>query len=201
MKLTVELFSSSGAAIGKTATVAVDADPWHTQIELLSTGNANQAVVLWSQGGAVWGAFDSSGTVSAPKALEVGSLSGMTETALSNGTVALAWTQSDNGVQDVWAGVLNPTTMALTQHLLGAGTGAVDVVATANGGFAASWHIGSTVMGAGYYGDGNYAQATPVSGDFVGVDSSGNVLALSHDATGQAALQHYLLGVDPLTGH
>jgi beta-glucanase (GH16 family) len=199
-KLTVQTFDAHGGAASAATTVAIDADPWHTQIQVLATGQADQEVVLWSQGGAVWAAFDDAGAVGAPKWLGAGPLSAMTTTVLSNGNIALTWVQSDNGVQDVWAEVVNPTTMSVTQHLLGAGSGGAHVVATANGGFAVSWHAGATIQAVGCHGDGTWGVVGQVSGDFVGADAQGDVVAIGHDPSGAATMQHYHLGVDPLTG-
>jgi beta-glucanase (GH16 family) len=192
MELTVQIFNADGSAATKAAAVALDADPWHSQIQVMATGQADQAVMLWSQGGAVWGAFDDAGTVSAPRTLGVGSLSGMTETALSDGNVALAWTQTDNGVQDVWAEVLNTSTMTVSQHLMGAGSSQIHLVSTGNGGFAASWHDGAAIEAMGYAA-GVWTQAMGVSGDFVGVDLSGDVVAIGPAGSGGAMLQHYQL--------
>jgi beta-glucanase (GH16 family) len=200
MKLTVQTFGADGSAVASATTAAIDADPWHTQIEVLATGQADQAVVMWSQGGGVWAALDNAGALGAPKWVGAGALNGMTETMLSDGKIALTWVQTDNGVQDVWAEVVNPATMTIAQHLLGAGSGQAHLVATANGGFAVSWRSGGAIEALGYHGDGDWGAVSQVSGDFLGLDSSGNLVAIGHTASGAATIQHYHLGVDPLTG-
>ncbi len=199
-QLTYETFDASGNVVTAAVTVAADADAAHTQIKILPTAVASESVLLWSQGGTVWSALANGASVGAATAVGTGSLAGFTETALSNGNVVLTWVQKDAGVSDVWAEVLNPTTMSVTEHLLGAGTGDAQVAAMANGGFAVSWHNGSTIEGVGYHGDGTYGQTIAVSGDFLGLDAAGQVVALGHAANGAATLQHYTLGVDPLTG-
>jgi beta-glucanase (GH16 family) len=199
-KLTFETFDSSGNAVTAAVSVATDADPWHTQMKVLPTGQPSEALLLWSQGGAIWTALANGTSIGAAKALGAGALDTFTETSLSDGKVVLTWVQKDAGVSDVWAEVLDPATMTLTQHLLGAGDGDAHVVATANGGFAVSWQNGAAIEGVGYHGDGAYGQAITVSGDFLGLDSSGHVVALGHATSGAATLQHYTLGIDPLTG-
>jgi beta-glucanase (GH16 family) len=200
--LTYESFDSTGKAVTSAINVAADADPSHTQMAIVpSAASSGQAMLLWSQGGSVYGAGVNGSTVGTATKLFAGSLSQTTQTALSDGKVAMTWVQSVSGVNHVMADVIDPTTMTAVQHDLGAGSGGASLVATANGGFAVSWHNGSAIQASGYDGAGHYGTATAVSGDFVGVDSTGSVAAIGHDSSGSAILQHYLLGVDPLTGH
>jgi beta-glucanase (GH16 family) len=199
-QLDIQTFSASGVATTAAVSLAIDADPWHTQIQILKTAVPADAVVLWSQGGAVWGAVVEGATASTPKALGTGTLAAYSATALSDGSVALTWVQTDNGVSDVWVETLNAAGTSLSTHLLGAGTGGAHLVATANGGFAVSWHNGATIEGVVNHGADGYGDVTSVGGDFLGLDASGQVIALGHNASGGAVVLHYGLGVDPVTG-
>ncbi len=190
-ELEFQTFTSAGAPITAATGVAVDGDPWHTEIQVIATGQTDQALLLWSQGGAVWGVTATGASVGTPTPLIVGALDQVKETALSNGDVALTWLQTSNGVQDLWAEVLNPATMKGTQEELGAADGNVHLVALPQGAFAVSWHSGGQIYAEAYDGVGDYGNVIPVSGDFLGLDSSGQIVAVGANASGAAVLQHY----------
>jgi beta-glucanase (GH16 family) len=193
-ELELQTFNASGGAITAATNVVADADPWHTQIKLIPTGQPDQAVLLWSQGGAIWGVTATGSTVGTATPIIAGSLNQVTETTLSNGNIVLTWLQHDNGVQDLWAEVVSPSTLRGTAVELGQADGQVHVVATADGGFAASWHLGSQIEARGYDGHGDYGAVASVSGDFLGFDATtGQIVAVGPDGHGGAVLQHYTL--------
>lgn len=193
MQLTFQLFDSNGAALTQATSVATDADPWHTQMKVLSSDTPDAALLLWSKGGAISGAYAEGSTVGPAQVLIVGDLDHTTQTSLTNGDVLLTWLQKDNGVQDLWAEVLNPSTMQAQQQQLGPADGNVSVVALANGAYAVSWHLGSQIEARGYDGEGDYGPTTTVAGDFVASDSAGHVVSIYDDANGNAVLQHYAM--------
>ena len=193
MSLTFQTFDSTGKALTQATAVAQDADPWHTQMEVAPTANSGEALLLWSQGGAVQGAFAQGSTIGTATPLIVGSLDMTTATTLTDGHVLLSWLQIDNGVQDLWDEVLNPADMTFTRQALGPADGGARVVALPHGGFAVSWHSGNAVMGRGYDGSGHYGPVTQVAGDFVGLDSSGHVLSVLSGVDGSALLQAYAM--------
>jgi hypothetical protein len=191
MNLTFQTFDANGAALTQAAKVAVDADPWHTELKVIATGHPGEALMLWSQGGAINGAFAHGSTIDAAQPLIVGNLDSTTQTALSDGHILLTWLQTDNGVQDLWAEILDPATMSGARQELGAADGQVKVVALDNGGYAASWHLGGVIDARGYDGQGHYGSVSAVAGDFVGRDSHGDVTAVYSAPDGSAMLQHY----------
>jgi hypothetical protein len=192
MELTFQTFAANGAPLTAAAPVALDADPWHTTLEVIATGQPGDALMLWSQGGAINGAYAHGSVIDPATPLIVGDLATTTQTALSDSHVLLTWLQSDNGVQDLWAEILDPTTMTGAQQELGPADGTVHVVALPNGGYAASWHLGAQIDARAYDGAGNYGAVTTVAGDFVGADTTGDIAAIYQDpVTGAAILQHY----------
>lgn len=193
MHLTFQTFDGTGHALTQAASVAVDADPWNTQLKVIGTGNSGEALMLWSQGGAINGAFAHGSVIDPATPLIVGNLNDTTQTALGDGHIVLTWLQSDNGVQDLWAEILDPATMTGARQQLGPASGQVHVEALGNGAYAASWHLGNQIEARGYDGSGHYGPVTQVAGDFVGRDPSGDVVAIYQAADGSAMLQHYAM--------
>ncbi|MDB5461437.1 MAG: exsH, partial [Caulobacteraceae bacterium] len=193
MNLTFQTFNSSGAALTQAAKVAVDADPWHTELKVIATGSPSEALMLWSQGGAINGAFAHGSTIDAATPLIVGNLDNTTQTALSDGHIVLTWLQTDNGVQDLWAEILDPHTMTGVRQELGPADGGMSVIALDNGGYAASWHLGGQIEARAYDGSGHYGATTTVAGDFVSRDSAGEVVSVYQAPDGSAMLQHYAM--------
>jgi beta-glucanase (GH16 family) len=193
MALTFQTFDSNGVALTQATKVAADADPWHTELKVIATGEAGDALMLWSQGGAINGAYAHGSTIDAATPLIVGNLDNTTQTALSDGHILLTWLQTDNGVQDLWSEILDPSTMTGSRQELGAADGQVNVIALDHGGYAASWHLGSQIEARGYDGSGHYGPTTTVAGDFVARDSSGEVVAIYQAPDGSALLQHYAM--------
>lgn len=193
MNLTFQTFDATGHAIALSQTVAVDADPWHTELKVLATGKSGEALLLWSQGGAIHAAFAHGSTIDAPTTLMVGDLGQTTQTALSDGSFLLTWLQDDNGVQDLWAKSINPYTMQGTTEELGAADGFASVVPLAHGAYAVSWRLGDQVEARAYDGEGHIGAITTVAGDFVGADASGQIVSIYHDANGGALMQHYAM--------
>jgi beta-glucanase (GH16 family) len=190
--LTFQTFDAAGHALTAATTVATDADPWHTEMKVISTGPGD-ALMLWSQGGAINGAYAHGSTIDAATPLIVGALDNTTQTALSDGHILLTWLQTDSGVQDLWSEILNPSTMTGARQQLGQADGGMSVVALDNGAYAVSWHSGSQIMARGYDGEGHYGPTTTVAGDFVARDASGDVVSIYQGPGGTAMLQHYAM--------
>ena len=197
MQLTFQTFDSNGVALASATTVARDDDPWHTQTKVFSTGAAGDALLLWSQGGAVFGSFAHGSTVGPATALLVGDLDHTTQTPLTDGRVVLTWMQQDSGVNDLWAEIIDPANMTWARQLLGPADGDVHVVPMSAGAFAVSWHHGAEIDARAYDGQGQYGLATAVAGDLYGVDASGDLVSVSTGADGLAHLQHYHVTIDP----
>ena len=193
MNLTFQTFDSSGQSLAQSQIVAVDADPWHTELKVLATGQDGEALMLWSQGGAIHAAFAHGSVIDAPVALMVGNLDDTHQTALTDGSFLLTWLQTDNGVQDLWAKTINPHTMQGSTEELGPADAQGNVVALAHGAYAISWHSGGQVEARAYDGVGHIGALTTVAGDFIGADASGDVVALYHDASGAGFMQHYAM--------
>jgi hypothetical protein len=154
--------------------------------------------LLWSQGGAVWGAFANGANVSQPTVLTVGALSDYTETTLTDGNILLTWVNPTSaGKSEMWAEVFNPSSFQWSRELLGLGDGNLHVVALASGGFAASWQDGTQIDARAYDGHGDYGPQTTVLGQFLGLDAAGDVVTVYSDASGHALMQHYHVTADP----
>jgi Ca2+-binding RTX toxin-like protein len=189
--LELQGFGPTGTAMGSAVTVASSVSAT-SQPQLLATGVSDDSVLLWSAGGSVYGAGYNGVTASAAVALAPVALSGVTDAVLSNGDLALSWVETDNGVQNAWVEVLNPTTMTVSaKQELGVATGSIHLLALAGGGFAESWRTGGRVEAIAYDGLGHYGSETAVSGDFLGVNSAGQAVAVAINASGQATLQAY----------
>jgi beta-glucanase (GH16 family) len=193
MALTFQTFDSNGAALTQAAKVATDADPWHTELKVIATSQPGDALLLWSQGGAINGAYAHGATIDPATPLIVGNLDDTTQTALSDGHILLTWLQTDNGVQNLWSEILDPSTMTGVRQELGTADGQVHVIALDHGAYAASWHLGGQIEARGYDGSGHYGPTTTVAGDFVARDISGDLVSVYHAADGSALLQHYVM--------
>lgn len=193
MKLTFQTFDSNGAALTQAATAAIDADPWHTELKVIATGQPGDALMLWSQGGAISGAYAHGSAIDPATPLIVGNLDNTTQTALSDGHIVFTWLQTDGGVQNLWSEILDPATMTATRQELGSADGQVQVVALDHGAYAASWHSGGQIEARGYDGSGHYGPTTTVVGDFVARDAAGEVVSVYHAPDGGALLQHYAM--------
>ena len=193
MNLTFQTFDASGHALAQAQGVALDADPWHTQMKVLATGRPQEALLLWSQGGAIHAAFAHGSGIDSQTTLMVGNLNDTTQTALSDGSFLLTWLQTDNGVQDLWAKSINPYTMHGATEELGPADGNVNIVPLAHGAFAASWHDNGQVYARAYDGQGHVGAITPILGDFIGADAAGEAVSVYHDPNGAALLQHYAM--------
>jgi hypothetical protein len=78
--------------------------------------------------------------------------------------------------------VFNSKTSAITKQELGPGTADVHIIATGEGGFAVSWNSGSEIdsraySAHAYSGDGWYGPMTTLSGDILGTNSAGRIVA------------------------
>jgi len=193
MALTFQTFDSTGQPLTAPTVAVQDQDPWHTELKVIATGQPGDALLLWSQGGAISGAYAHGATIDAPRGLIVGSLDQTTQTALSDGHILLTWLQSDNGVQDLWGEILDPSTMTAARQEFGAADGGASVVALNSGAFAVSWHLGGQVEARGYDGQGHYGPVTTVAGDFVARDAANDVVSVYSAPDGSALLQHYAM--------
>jgi beta-glucanase (GH16 family) len=194
--LNLQAFGSLGQANTGALTIAASVDA-STEVQMLGTGVHDQSLLLWSSGGSIYGSSFDGVVAQAPVVLASGALDGAKDAVLTDGKVALSWLETDNGVQHLWVEVVDPSTMQATKQDLGAADGSAHLVALAGGGFAESWHAGGAIEGMAYDGLGHFGSTIAVAGDFVGENSSGQVLAVGANASGQAVLQAYDLGPDP----
>lgn len=190
-ELTFETFDASGAALTSAVGVAQDFDPYHSQIEVMPTGLANQAILMWSQGGNVEAVTATGSSVGSASSIITGTLDQYTATSLGNGDIVLDWFQSQNGVNSLMVDVINASTLQGSIQDLGPASGDAHLVAVGNGGFAASWMLNGQYEARGYDGKGDYGPVASVTGDFVGVDSQGQIVAVGPDGHGGAMMQHY----------
>jgi beta-glucanase (GH16 family) len=144
---------------------------------------AGTNMLVWEDSGAVFGA-ESNGTVLAPATtLLAGTIDQFVGGSwLNDGNVALVYTENDNGVEDIWSLVFNSKTSSISKQELGPGAGDAQVVATSYGGFAVSWNYGSAVdcvaySAQAYSGDGWYGALRTLSGNLLGTDSLGKLVA------------------------
>jgi beta-glucanase (GH16 family) len=178
-------FDGSGQAV-TTAKIAVhDAKP--------STFPQEKTFVIWEDAGAVFGAVASGGTLGQPTALMAGDSRVFTGTGtwLTDGKVALAYMQPDGAGQAAWVMVFDPSKNTFIKHELGPSTGDIDIVATKNGGFVASWDaVGGGVEGRGfdafaYDGEGWFGPARQLAGDVTGVTAGGEIITTNGSGTQQ----------------
>ena len=188
--LDLQLEGPAGQITG-VLSVAQDLDPYHTQIKLQAHDDQSVAV-LWSQGGATFGAEYANGAVGAVHSSGLAeNLSDMQVIQLSGDTVGFAFLQGG----DAWAEIFDPASGQVQRQDLGAATGdlsSVHALATANGGMAVSWHNASGVVGAVLGASGQLGSAMALPGDLLGVDSNGHAVTL-HDTGGAPVLQAFTL--------
>jgi hypothetical protein len=187
---TTVVFQAFGAA-GATGALVLgqDLDPWHTAFAVQAHADGS-AAVLWSEGGAIFGAEYGAGSSGAHAAM-VGDLSTTLAVQLPYDTVGLVQLQGG----DVVAEIFDPASGRVARADLGAASGdlsTVHALATANGGLAVSWHDASGVVGAVMDPWGQVGATTSLPGDFLGVDALGRAITL-HDAGGLPQLQTYAL--------
>jgi len=199
MTLNFQTFDSDGDPLTIAKPVALNRDPWHTEINILSTGEPGQAMLLWSQGGAIFGVFANGSTIGETTTLLTGNLSDTTQTALSDGHILLTWMTGTGDDLFLWAEIIDPTDMTITKQRIGAtdADAQVHVVATEDGGFAISWHDEGQIYGRAYDGSDDYGPTTTVAGDFLGVDENGLIVTVYDDGSGGALIQHYSIAPDP----
>ena len=182
-----QAFGSGGAS--GALVLGQDLDPWHTAFAVQAHADGS-AAVLWSQGGAIFGAEYGAGSSGAHPAM-VGDLASTLAIQLPYDTVGLVQLQGG----DVVAEVFDPASGHIARADLGASTGdlsTVHALATANGGLAVSWQGASGVVGAVMDPWGNVGPALSLPGGFLGVDALGHAITVQ-DAGGQPALQTYAL--------
>jgi hypothetical protein len=187
---TTIVFQTFGAQGASGAMVlGQDLDPWHTAFSVQAHADGS-AAILWSQGGAIFGAEYGPGSSGAHPAM-VGDLASTLTIQLAYDAVGLV--QLLDG--EVVAEVFDPVTGRAAWADLGASTGdlsTVHALATAAGGLAVSWRDASGVVGAVMDPWGSVGPTTRLPGDFLGVDGQGHAVTL-HDAGGQPMLQTYAL--------
>jgi hypothetical protein len=166
-------------------------DPRHTEVEVLATGQPNQAILLWSQSGAVNAVTATGASVGTPRAVLTGALDQYTATSLGDGHIVLDWFQQENGVNSLMVDVIDASTLKGSIQDLGPASGDAHLVAVGDGGFAASWMLNGQYEARGYDGHGDYGPIANVIGDFVGVDAQGQIVAVGPDGHGGAMMQHY----------
>ena len=187
---TTVVFQTFGAHGASGALVlGQDLDPWHTTFSVQAHADGS-AAILWSQGGAIYGAEYGTGSSGAHAAM-VGDLSSALAVQLPYDTVGLVQLQGG----DVVAEVFDPASGRIARADLGAATGdlsTVHALATAAGGLAVSWHDASGVVGAVMDPWGQVGAIASLPGDLLGVDGQGHAITL-HDVGGQPGLQSYAL--------
>ncbi|WP_334164455.1 Calx-beta domain-containing protein, partial [Phenylobacterium sp.] len=170
-------FEDTGQAVTSSKIAVYGAKP--------TTLPPGETFVIWEDSGAVFGAVSNGSTLGTATPLMAGSSSAFTGTGtwLTDGKVALAYMMPDGAGQAAWVMVFDPAKNTFVRHELGASTGDIDIVATKNGGFAASWDApDGTVMGRGYDafaydGEGWYGPARQLAGDLTGVTATGELIA------------------------
>lgn len=150
--------------------------------------------VIWEDAGAVFGAVSDGSTLAKATVLKAGSAGEFTGagTWLTDGKLVFGYMAPDGAGKAAWAMVFDPVKLTFTRQELGPATGDVRFVATAFGGFAASWDApDGSVMGRGYdeyaYGGdipGWYGPARHMAGDLLGVTASGQLIT-AHPSGGQ----------------
>lgn len=154
-----------------------------------------ETFVIWQDAGAVFGAVAKDGAYAQSTVLMAGSSSTFTSsgTWLTDGKVVVGYMMPDGAGKAAWAMVFDPAKLTFERHELGPATGDIRIVATANGGFAASWDTAQgTVMGRAYDsfaydGEGWYGPARQLAGDLTGVTANGELITTN----GQGAQQLY----------
>jgi hypothetical protein len=192
---TTVMFQAFGGH-GATGAVVLgqDLDPWHTTFSVQAHADGS-AAVLWSEGGAIFGAEYGAGS-SGVHAAMVGDLASTLAIQLPYDTAGLV--QLQNG--DVVAAIFDPASGRVVSADLGASSGdlsTVHALATANGGLAVSWQGASGVEGAVMDPWGQVGPALGLPGGFLGVDGQGHAITV-HDAGGQPVLQTYALNENGL---
>jgi hypothetical protein len=191
---TVVFQAFGGHGPGGALVLGQDLDPWHTTFAVQAHADGS-AAVLWSQGGAIFGAEAGAGSSGAHAAM-VGDLSSALAVQLPYDTVGLVQLQGG----DVVAEIFDPASGRTVRADLGATAGdlsTVHALATAGGGLAVSWHTGAGVKGEVLDPWGGVGPATSLPGDFLGVNATGQAITL-HDAGGQPVLQTYALNENGL---
>lgn len=158
-------------------------------------GPTQETFVVWEDAGAVFGAVATGGVFAQSTVLMAGSSATFTGagTWLTDGKVVLGYMMPDGAAKAAWAMVFDPAKLTFERHELGPATGDLRFVATANGGFAASWDTApGAVMGRAYDsfaydGEGWYGPARQLAGDLTGVTVTGELITTN----GQGAQQLY----------
>jgi hypothetical protein len=182
-----QAFGAGGA--GGALMLGQDLDPWHTTFAVQAHADGS-AAVLWSEGGAIFGAEYGAGSSGAHAAM-VGDLASTLALQLPYDAVGLVQLQGG----DVVAAIFDPASGRVVRADLGAASGdlsTVHALATANGGLAVSWHDASGVVGAVMDPWGQVGATASLPGDLLGVDAFGHAITL-HDSGGQPVLQTYAL--------
>jgi hypothetical protein len=186
--LDLQAFDGTGHAATAVLNLGQDLDPWGTQFAVQAHGDGS-AAILWSQGGAVFGAEYAGGQVGSAVQIDAGDLSDLHAIQLSTGGVGLVLLQGGEAVAEIF----DPVTGSVHKTDLGAASGdlsTLHALATANGGMAVSWHSGSAVDGAVMGADGAVGSTMTLAGDLIGVDGAGNAVTL-HTALSTPVLQAY----------
>jgi hypothetical protein len=194
-QLTFQTFDANGAPLTEATFVALNRDPWHTEMRIIASDDPGEALLLWSEGGAIWGAFANGDSIGQATVLMVGSLSDTQQITLSDGRILFTWRQPAE--EEIWAQILDPETLAWERQMLGDGDGDIHVVAGPNGSYAASWRDGDIIEARAYDGHAAYGPQAIVDGHFLGFDANGFLVSVYTDDEGQGYLQHYQIMPDP----
>jgi len=200
-------FEATGQPVSSAKIAVYDAKP--------ASPPPGKSFVIWEDSGAVFGAASDGASIGQGTALMAGDSRVFTGsgTWLSDGKVALAYLMPDGSGQAAWVMIFDPSKNTFTRHELGPSTGDIDIIATKNGGFAASWDApGGIVMGRAYDGfayggKGFYGPERQLAGDFTGVTASGELIATTasgqqqlYDMVGPAPSINAVVSIGPMAG-
>jgi hypothetical protein len=177
-------------AISPVLTLTQDLDPWHTEFKLQAHADGSVAI-LWSEGGAVFGAEYANGAVGPAYSAGVlgGDLSHTVTVELPGDKEGFAW--QENG--HAWAEIFDPGTGQVLRADLGpASDSNIHAVATAQSGLAVSWHQ-YAYTGAVLDASGQVGALTNLYGEFLGVNAAGQAVTLHENGAGTPVLQTYTL--------
>jgi len=187
--LDIQAMGPAGA-ITPVMTLTQDLDPWHTQFKLQAHADGSVGI-LWSEGGAVFGAEYANGALGPVQSAGVlgGDLAHTVAVELPGDKEGFAWDQNGHA----WAEIFDPATGEVLRADLGtASNDDIHAVATAQGGLAVSWHQ-NAYTGAVLDASGQVGALTSLYGQFLGVDAAGEAVTLHENGVGTPVLQTYTL--------
>jgi hypothetical protein len=143
------------------------------------------SLYVWENSGAVFAAESNGSKLGHQTTLIAGSVDQFVAGAfLGTGDVALVYTEDDSGTNNIWTIALDPKTGTMFKQEIGPGSGDdVHIVPISQGDYAVSWDSGSGVIDSvvydskAYSGDGWIGPTTVLTGDLVGENKQGDLVA------------------------